>query len=718
MPSFVRRSVIDKIGPFDGGYTVFGDREFMFRFAATGHKALKLDRTVGLYLENPTSVERANKEIGMQECAALYDDYLTPEKFARLMGLGSAVSPQSLSHGYTVAGCFGMGLYQIDAKAVHALGSPTLLFAKAIELNPENIEALNNMGVIALHRQVYQDALRFLERAKAQANTKQVKVIDHNIEMVHHGSKDPDQLRFLFPPDFHPIRVVESVYSSTCQNYSLNVNKSTLSNSEKSSKKRRRKKEQVKNSLLTSKSIESTPSSTKNFISSVCNKIWPAWIDYLEEDYSSALSTLDQILSNDPDDWAAYELLVDVLLQSGQDMDIPDRLRTLEKRSDIPARMSALVGVGYEASGNLKKALEFVNLALALEPECPRAWNLKGVVAYRNGQSSEAAQFFQKASECDENWGDPWTNMGTLHWDHGAQDKALDCFETGFHLSPTGPNVATTYHIAISETVQYDRARKIFEDVVLRHPDFRKGRFLLIDVLIRLEAYHAALDHIEAILVRFGIDVKLLEAAKAIRSKVGPLTSKKNKLPTLSLCMIVKNKEKYLPRCLESLKPIVDEIIIVDTGSHDSTRDIADVFGARVFDFEWCNDFSAARNFSLEKANCDWILVMDADEIISPKDHRSLTKFIRNRSNNNCAYSIITRNYTFNYSHIGLNNNHGEYINEEVGAGWIPAKKFDFFQTTWVFTFTIQFMSLLLPLLKLKVLRYINVESLFTTMAN
>ena len=170
--SFVRRSVIDKIGPFDGGYTVFGDREFMFRFAATGHKALKLDRTVGLYLENPTSVERANKEIGMQECAALYDDYLTPEKFARLMGLGSAVSPQSLSHGYTVAGCFGMGLYQVDAKAVHALGSPTLLFAKAIELNPENIEALNNMGVIALHRQVNQDALRFLERAKSQANTR------------------------------------------------------------------------------------------------------------------------------------------------------------------------------------------------------------------------------------------------------------------------------------------------------------------------------------------------------------------------------------------------------------------------------------------------------------------------------------------------------------------------------------------------------------------
>ncbi|HQT92131.1 MAG TPA: glycosyltransferase, partial [Candidatus Kryptobacter bacterium] len=66
----------------------------------------------------------------------------------------------------------------------------------------------------------------------------------------------------------------------------------------------------------------------------------------------------------------------------------------------------------------------------------------------------------------------------------------------------------------------------------------------------------------------------------------------------LSLSMIVKNEERFLRGCLESVSRLVDEIIIVDTGSTDSTREIADSFGARVFEFPWCDDFSAARNES------------------------------------------------------------------------------------------------------------------------
>ena len=85
------------------------------------------------------------------------------------------------------------------------------------------------------------------------------------------------------------------------------------------------------------------------------------------------------------------------MLQSGQDMDIPNQLHALENRSDLPARMMALIGHGYEASGNLEKAADFVGQALTIDPECARAWNLKGVIAYRNGHGSEAAQFFQKS---------------------------------------------------------------------------------------------------------------------------------------------------------------------------------------------------------------------------------------------------------------------------------------------------------------------------------
>ncbi|MHC4945570.1 MAG: glycosyltransferase family 2 protein [Planctomycetota bacterium] len=83
---------------------------------------------------------------------------------------------------------------------------------------------------------------------------------------------------------------------------------------------------------------------------------------------------------------------------------------------------------------------------------------------------------------------------------------------------------------------------------------------------------------------------------------------------TVSACLIVRDEEKRLAGCLDSLRAIVDEIVVVDTGSKDRSREIALEGGAKVFDFEWKDDFSAARNASLEYATGDWILVLDADE--------------------------------------------------------------------------------------------------------
>ena len=85
---------------------------------------------------------------------------------------------------------------------------------------------------------------------------------------------------------------------------------------------------------------------------------------------------------------------------------------------------------------------------------------------------------------------------------------------------------------------------------------------------------------------------------------------------TVSACMIVKNEEKVLKRCLDSLKGIWDELIIVDTGSTDKTKEIAALYTDKIYDFEWIDDFSAARNFAIEKATCDYIYVPDADEVL------------------------------------------------------------------------------------------------------
>lgn len=87
-----------------------------------------------------------------------------------------------------------------------------------------------------------------------------------------------------------------------------------------------------------------------------------------------------------------------------------------------------------------------------------------------------------------------------------------------------------------------------------------------------------------------------------------------SKYPTISVCMIVKNEEKDLPRLLSSIKTLADEVIIVDTGSEDGTVEIAQRFGAKVYHFEWCDDFAAARNESLRHATKDYILWLDADD--------------------------------------------------------------------------------------------------------
>ncbi|MGD1019107.1 MAG: glycosyltransferase family 2 protein [Verrucomicrobiia bacterium] len=96
----------------------------------------------------------------------------------------------------------------------------------------------------------------------------------------------------------------------------------------------------------------------------------------------------------------------------------------------------------------------------------------------------------------------------------------------------------------------------------------------------------------------------------------------------LSLAMIVKNEERCLTRCLESMRGVADEIVVVDTGSTDQTKKIAAEHNARIFDFQWVDDFSAARNFALERSQGDWILVLDADEWVSAALGDEMKRFI------------------------------------------------------------------------------------------
>lgn len=91
---------------------------------------------------------------------------------------------------------------------------------------------------------------------------------------------------------------------------------------------------------------------------------------------------------------------------------------------------------------------------------------------------------------------------------------------------------------------------------------------------------------------------------------------------TVSLCMIVKNEERVLARCLDSVADLMDEIIIVDTGSTDRTREIASRYTDQIYDFTWVDDFAAARNFASSKATMEYIYTADADEVLDEENRK------------------------------------------------------------------------------------------------
>ena len=137
--------------------------------------------------------------------------------------------------------------------------------------------------------------------------------------------------------------------------------------------------------------------------------------------------------------------------------------------------------------------------------------------------------------------------------------------------------------------------------------------------------------------------------------------------PSISLCMITKNEERFLEQCINSVKNIVNEIIIVDTGSTDKTKDIAKKFNAKIFDFKWVDDFSAARNESLKHATKQWILVLDADETLDEDGLKTIKELINDKEID--ALLFLQKNYTNETSIAGFVNE--EHTNEgKTYAGW------------------------------------------------
>lgn len=202
------------------------------------------------------------------------------------------------------------------------------------------------------------------------------------------------------------------------------------------------------------------------------------------------------------------------------------------------------------------------------------------------------------------------------------------------------------------------------------YPDSRNLALHHAELLAECGKPQDALAACEKYLTRFGVHERILELGLELRrNSIGRQTA-----PVVSLCMIVKNEERYLARCLASVKPVVDEMIVVDTGSDDGTVPIAELFGAAVHRYSWTGNFSDARNYALDQARGTWILTMDADERLAAQDHDAFRRTVLNSSPAD-AWSVPIRNYSERVHVQGWTANDGTYPDEEQADGWYPATR-------------------------------------------
>jgi len=392
----------------------------------------------------------------------------------------------------------------------------------------------------------------------------------------------------------------------------------------------------------------------------------------IQEAAATFLQTIEQF----PDDRRAYHDYTKVMIDGNQ---FEDGLDLLQQSPEAGRDQRTLELTGYclMGLGRLDESEECTRKILSDNPRSAPGLNLMGQLAYLQGDETGAENYFNQASQAEPDYGPAWVNLGIIQWERGQNQAALDLIEKGFIRDQIDFKAATTYHAAVTELGEFKRSEAIFKAAVKNSPHNERLQYLLIDVLVNQQKYPAALNEIQRALAVFGASDGIIAAAEKVKALAGQGVSESaaKKESSLSVCMIIKNEAAHLAKCLKSVVPVADEVIVVDTGSTDHSKDIAAIFGAKVFDFEWVDDFAKAKNFAVSKASGEWILSLDADEVISPLDYDALRKLVGKTSSGAVAYSIVTRNYMNRVNALGWSPNDGKYMNEEAGYGWFPSEK-------------------------------------------
>jgi GT2 family glycosyltransferase len=389
-----------------------------------------------------------------------------------------------------------------------------------------------------------------------------------------------------------------------------------------------------------------------------------------------AIESIANGIKHAPNEKALYYGLCRILIHEKRFQDALGAIQQLPHHEDGDLRAVVLSGYCKEGLGLPEQAQNLVDKALTLDPQHASALNLNGILACKRGQKDQAQELFKKSIVSDPSFGEPYTNMGVIKWGAGQREEAIGFLEKGFVLSPTVPDILALYCYALGAMGLQRRSEPLLRDASTIHPLHKGVVIQLIDSLMQQGKDDAALEVIQNALVNLGLDNTLLGKGNAARKRIGAKEINfVDGQTTLSLCRIIKNEDAYLSRCLASVKELVDEILVVDAGSTDKTRQAAIIFGAEVCDLPGTGDVSAAWNYLLSRASGEWLLVLDAYEVISYHDIQLIRKAITKTGAEKVAFSFVTRNYVQQADAEGWTANDGMYLQEEAGIGWIPTRK-------------------------------------------
>ncbi len=323
-------------------------------------------------------------------------------------------------------------------------------------------------------------------------------------------------------------------------------------------------------------------------------------------------------------------------------------LRTGE--ADIPIHHYGASESVLSSMDKKVRYLDYCRKKIEEEPDNPKAFYEYGLLCSGRGLHEDAEKSFKRVLKLNSNFPLVDGCLGASLISLGYFKEAIPYLEKGIVKEPDNPGLYNNLASAYYELGIFDKAIDLYKQAIGIHPGYASGYKNLGLVYLKTgKISHAVGAFEKALSINPSMDdvaglIDELEKGypkKEYMNSIIPVNTGKLRL---SLCMIVKNEEAVLKSCLESVSGIVDEIIIVDTGSKDNTCEIASSYGAKIIYSPWADDFSIPRNLSVHNATGDYILWLDADEEISTESRKGLLNLKYNfPENKEDAYSVIIR---------------------------------------------------------------------------